>query len=62
MALYNLAQNDFNAQNLKNIENAFNRFESAIYPVDAKLFRSLSLDDVWNAAKVVEQLYVTAAG
>jgi hypothetical protein len=36
------------------IEAAFKRFEEAIYPNDAKLFRSLKLEDVWNAARAIE--------
>ena len=36
------------------IEAAFKRFEKAIYPDDARLFHSLKLEDVWNAARAIE--------
>lgn len=36
------------------IEEAFERFQAAIYPSDARLFNSIQLKDVWEAAKAVE--------
>lgn len=42
------------AQNQAKIEEAFKRLEKAIYPSDARLFHSLTLRDVWDAARSVE--------
>ncbi|KAF0325303.1 hypothetical protein GQ607_007337 [Colletotrichum asianum] len=55
MALYALTKSDHLAQNRKKIQDAFKRFEGAIYPDDAKYFRDLSLEDVWKAARGVER-------
>lgn len=38
----------------EHIQAAFQRFEKTIYPSDAKLFRSLTLKDVWDAVQVIE--------
>lgn len=42
------------AQSRAKIEEAFKSLESEIYPTDARLFRSMVLGDVWNAAREIE--------
>ncbi|KAK1728198.1 uncharacterized protein BDZ83DRAFT_649043 [Colletotrichum acutatum] len=55
MALLALAKSECSTQNSKKIQDAFEQFEQALYPSDAKLFRGLSLEDVQNAARAVER-------
>jgi hypothetical protein len=54
MALQTEPDNTHKALSQARIEEAFKRFEEAIYPNDAKLFRNLKLEDVWNAARAIE--------
>jgi hypothetical protein len=54
MALQDESDNAQQVLSQAKIQAAFKRFEEAIYPNDVKLFRSLELEDVWNAARAIE--------
>ena len=41
-------------QTRANIEEAFKKFEAAIYSNDARLFRRVTLNNVWDAARAIE--------
>ena len=44
-----------NSQSQRAIEETFKRLEGSLYPADARLFRSTTLKDVQEAARIVQR-------